>query len=115
VIQDNDKPLAVLLKYEHCLAMQEKILEERGTVSHLLAVRRLSHDPQRVLAAVHRLAFMVSERLHDFCVCIVPRRLIRLELDIAALTHADGRMVFLYNPKTAFRHIQSLAHPAERV
>ena len=31
VIQDNDKPLAVLLKYEHFLAMQEKILksEER--------------------------------------------------------------------------------------
>lgn len=26
VIQDNDKPLAVLLKYEHFLAMQEKIL-----------------------------------------------------------------------------------------
>jgi hypothetical protein len=25
VIQDNDKPLAVLLKYEHFLAMQEKI------------------------------------------------------------------------------------------
>jgi hypothetical protein len=29
VIQDNDKPLAVLLKYEHFLAMQEKILQER--------------------------------------------------------------------------------------
>ena len=27
VIQDNDKPLAVLLKYEHFLAMQEKILK----------------------------------------------------------------------------------------
>jgi hypothetical protein len=25
VIQDNDKPLAVLLKYEHFLAMQEKM------------------------------------------------------------------------------------------
>jgi len=25
VIQDNDKPLAVLLKYEHFLAMQERI------------------------------------------------------------------------------------------
>jgi hypothetical protein len=25
VIQDNDKPLAVLLKYEHLLAMQELI------------------------------------------------------------------------------------------
>jgi len=28
VIQDNDKPLAVLLKYEHFLAMQEKLGEE---------------------------------------------------------------------------------------
>ena len=28
VIQDNDKPLAVLLKYEHFLAMQEKIGDE---------------------------------------------------------------------------------------
>jgi hypothetical protein len=28
VIQDNDKPLAVLLKYEHFLAMQEKIRDE---------------------------------------------------------------------------------------
>jgi hypothetical protein len=27
VIQDNDKPLAVLLKYEHFLAMQEQILK----------------------------------------------------------------------------------------
>jgi hypothetical protein len=30
VIQDNDKPLAVLLKYEHFLAMQEKILKTEG-------------------------------------------------------------------------------------
>lgn len=28
VIQDNDKPLAVLLKYEHFLAMQDKMPEE---------------------------------------------------------------------------------------
>jgi hypothetical protein len=28
VIQDNDKPLAVLLKYEDFLAMQEKIPDE---------------------------------------------------------------------------------------
>ena len=25
VIQDNDKPLAVLLKYEHFMAMQERV------------------------------------------------------------------------------------------
>lgn len=30
VIQDNDKPLAVLVKYEHFLAMQEKILKCEG-------------------------------------------------------------------------------------
>jgi hypothetical protein len=30
VIQDNDKPLAVLLKYEHFLAMEEKILKNEG-------------------------------------------------------------------------------------
>ena len=28
MIQDNDEPLAVLLKYEHFLAMQEKIGDE---------------------------------------------------------------------------------------
>ena len=28
VIRDNDKPLAVLLKYEHFLAMQERIGDE---------------------------------------------------------------------------------------
>jgi hypothetical protein len=28
VIQDNDKPLAVLLKYEHFIAMQERMPDE---------------------------------------------------------------------------------------
>jgi hypothetical protein len=28
VIQDNDEPLAVLLKYEHFLAMQERLGDE---------------------------------------------------------------------------------------
>ena len=28
VIQDNDKPLAVLLKYEHFMAIQERLEEE---------------------------------------------------------------------------------------
>ena len=28
VIQDNDEPLAVLLKYEHFLAMQDRIKDE---------------------------------------------------------------------------------------
>ncbi len=28
VIQDNDKPLAVLLKYEHFMAMQERMRRE---------------------------------------------------------------------------------------
>jgi hypothetical protein len=28
VIRDNGKPLAALLKYEHCLAMQEMISDE---------------------------------------------------------------------------------------
>jgi translation initiation factor IF-3 len=30
VIQDNDKPLAVLLKYEHFMAIQELLREDRG-------------------------------------------------------------------------------------
>ncbi len=30
MIQDNDKPLAVLLKYEHFQAMQEQILKNEG-------------------------------------------------------------------------------------
>jgi hypothetical protein len=31
-LEDNDKPLAVLLKYEHFLAMQEKDIEKRGAM-----------------------------------------------------------------------------------
>jgi translation initiation factor IF-3 len=30
VIQDNDKPLAVLLKYEHFMAIQERLRSENG-------------------------------------------------------------------------------------
>jgi hypothetical protein len=29
VIQDNDKPLAVLLKYEHFMAIQERLMPEK--------------------------------------------------------------------------------------
>jgi translation initiation factor IF-3 len=30
VIQDNDKPLAVLLKYEHFMAIQKRLISEEG-------------------------------------------------------------------------------------
>jgi hypothetical protein len=42
VIQDNDKTLAVLLKYEHFLAMQERIMKSELFVllSHFSGVRR---------------------------------------------------------------------------
>jgi hypothetical protein len=66
VIQDNETPLAVLLKYEHFLAMQDEDIEERGTVK-LLAFRGFSHYPQRVLAAVYRLALVGIELVANTC------------------------------------------------
>jgi hypothetical protein len=45
VIQDNDKPLAVLLKYEHFLAMQEQILAHEGEIGAWLS--ELEHALER--------------------------------------------------------------------
>ena len=48
MIQDNDKPLAVLLKYEHFLAMQEMIGDEEKI--DLLVLRSFTHDSGSSLA-----------------------------------------------------------------
>src|SRR5260370_41133353 len=61
VIQDNDKPLAVLLKYEHFLAMQDEDSESRGTVKRLFAFGRFAHDSQGVLTAVGQRALVDIE------------------------------------------------------
>jgi hypothetical protein len=45
-------PLAVFLKYEHFLAMQEKILKSEEGVRPLFSFGGFAHDPQRVLSAV---------------------------------------------------------------
>jgi hypothetical protein len=73
----------------------------------LLSFGRFAHDPQSVLAAVYRLAFVGIElRLHVGA----------FELRIAS--HADGQNGFavfsLYDPQLAIRHGFGLAHPAGR-
>jgi hypothetical protein len=71
-------------------------------VKRLLAFGRFTHDAQRVLAAVHRLARMSVE------ICLNP---IALELGVAPF--ADAKALF-HNPQFALRHDSSLAQTAGR-
>jgi hypothetical protein len=66
-------PLAVFLKYEHFLAMQEKILKSEEGVRPLFSFGGFAHDPQRVLSAVHQFAPVGSEHLRDFRIRVIPR------------------------------------------
>ena|ERR1700691_1748494 len=54
VIQDNDKPLAVLLKYEHFLAMQD-----RNSIYH--AILRIGGDVDFVVCDPRDIAFVARE------------------------------------------------------
>lgn len=74
-------------------------------MKRLLAFRGFSHDPQRILAAVHRLALVGIELCLNIGI---------LELSIAPFTHADGRRALLYDPQFALLHDSSLAHLAGR-
>ena len=78
----------------------------------LLAVRSFTHDPQGVLTAVRQFALVIVKLYLNIGVWI---RKARFELDIAALTHADGGgRGLLYDPQLALRHDCSLAHWAGR-
>jgi len=87
-MQDNDKPLAVLLKYEHFIAMQEMI----AAVNSLFIFGGFAHDSQGILAAVQRFAFVGLE---------LRRNTVTPELSVAPFAHADGGVLF-HNQQFAF-------------
>ena len=80
-------------------SLDSMIADERGS----FAFGRFTHDPQRILAAVHRLALVRIE----LCFHVSP-----FELRIAS--HADAQNGFpvfsLYDPELALEHDSSLAH-----
>jgi hypothetical protein len=98
-----------LLKYEHFLAMQERIKDE----NRLLIFRGLAHYTQRILAAVRWLALVSIERRVNFLLCVILGGLARLELGVATFANADGRKGRLYDPQFALLHDCSLAHRKE--
>jgi hypothetical protein len=74
-------------------------------VKPLLAFGGLAHDPQRILTAVQKLAFVGIELCLNIGI---------LELSIAPFTDADGWRALLYDPQLAIMHDYSLAHLAGR-
>jgi hypothetical protein len=79
-------------------------------MTQLLTFRRFAHDPQRVLAAVHRLALVGFKLGGNIGSRIM---LARFELSIAAFAHSDNRRRGFFNdPQTPVRHEASLAHMA---
>jgi len=72
-------------------------------MKQLLIFRRFSDDPQGVLAAVHRIAFVGIK------LCLNIRS---LELSIASFTNAKGRALFYDSQFTL--HNFSLSHSAGR-
>ena len=85
----------------------------------LLAFRGLTHDPQRVLTAVYRLAFVGIELVANAYQCsiwVCQSLAHYAELSIAALTDAErwGLSGIFYDPQFALRHDCSLAHLAGR-
>jgi len=77
----------------------------------LLSLGRFADDPQRVLAAIHRLALVGVELALDGRLCISTVR-VSGELCVTSLADSKSRNVSgsLYDPKIAFSHVQSLAH-----
>ena len=71
----------------------------------LFVFGRFTDDVQRILAAVHRLAFVGIELCLNIGI---------LELSITPFAYADGRRGLLYDLQFALRHDCSLAHLAGR-
>lgn len=74
-------------------------------MKRLLVFRSLAHDPQCVLAGVHRLA-LVGVKL-----CL---NIIALELGATSFADAESRRGLLYDPQFALGHDLSLAQSAGR-
>jgi hypothetical protein len=106
VIQDHDKPLDVLLRYEHFTATQEKI---QGGYS-LLVFCGFAHHPQRVLVIVFGKALMSDEGASNLRPSEPWMGNIRLELDAAMAACADRwRWRFLKKVElSSLRHDSSL-------
>ena len=77
----------------------------------LFTFRGFAYDPQSILATVQRLALVSVELLLDGRLGI-PHVGVSRELGVATFTDSHHRNIpaSLYDPKIAFRHIQSLAH-----
>jgi len=74
-----------------------------------------AHDPQSILAAVYRLAFMAGKGFADLPFRSICVRLSGLKLLIACFTNANHRgRDALYNPEFSLLHDCSLAHLAGR-
>ncbi len=82
-------------------------------MKQLFVFCRLAHDPQSVLAAIHRLALVGIELALNGGLCISPFR-VTDELCIAPFADSKRWDVpdSLYDSKIAFSHVQSLAHHA---
>jgi hypothetical protein len=83
--------------------------------SRLLVFGCFSHDPQSILAAVYRLAFMAGKGFADLPFRSLCVRLSGLKLLIAGFTDANHRgRGALYNPEFPLLHDCSLAYLAGR-
>jgi hypothetical protein len=84
-------------------------------VKQLFSVRRLLHDSQRVLAAIHQVASVPIELFLDtdlsFREIIEFARVCR-ELCVASFADTENRNVLgsFYDPEFALWHVQILAH-----
>jgi PHD/YefM family antitoxin component YafN of YafNO toxin-antitoxin module len=73
VIQDNDKPLAVLLKYEYFLAMQERIsrlrtnVRQEGCAQSEFLQGRCGHMRQRKFSETNTATAKTSTRCWRHC------------------------------------------------
>jgi hypothetical protein len=78
----------------------------------LLTFRGFPHDPQCVLAAVQRLAFMGIESCLDGIFGLAEWMCVGCKLSVTALTDAEQRDAsgLLYDPQFALFHNSSLAH-----
>jgi len=83
--------------------------------SALFAFSGFAHDPQRILAAVYRLARVSVELALNGGLCISPIR-VADELLVASFADSEGRNISdpLYDPQLALWHEFSLAHLAGR-
>ena len=96
------------MKYEHFLAIQEKILKSEGRMKQLLAFCGFADDQQGVLTAVYGLALVRIELCLNFGFGIQNAG---LKLSIAAFADTyGGERGFLHDPQFALLHDSSLAH-----